>query len=897
MGNDDQTDMQTITDLNDTAPRGPEPNRLESDLQWAQGSQLLAVRILTLLNRQIGGKEAIREILGMVKQFTGFEAVAIRLRDGDDFPYFVTNGFPDDFVEAENSLCVRTEAGEIVRDAAGKPVLECMCGNILCGRTNPAFSFFTEGGSFWSSHTTELLATTTEADRQARTRNRCNSVGYESVALIPLRSDRETIGLLQLNDSRKDCFTRDMITFFEGLGASIGIVLAQTNTREALRRANEELEARVRERTYALLAATERLRVEIADHKRALTELKQEKSFSDALIDSLPGIFHCFDEQGRALRWNRRLEQLLGYSAEEVSTMHPLDLIQEDHRNAAKESIQAILEKGEDSLELSLVTKDGKPVPLLLSGRRIHRDQQYYVLGTGTDITERKKIEEALSASEKKYRTLFDQSRDGVYRVAEDGEITDANQAFLELFGYTEEEMIGRDIRTLYANPADRSRFVVEIEKTGFVRDYEVRFRKKDGKDIDCLVTSTLRHEEDGAISGYQGIIRDVSERKRLEQQLRQAQKMEAVGTLAGGIAHDFNNVLTVVLGYSELLLANKELGTANHEDLQKVADAAERGATLVRRLLTFSRKAETNPRPVDLNSQVRQVREMLTRTIPKMIDVDLVLAEDLPAINADPTQLDQILMNLAVNARDAMPGGGTLTIETAPAILDEEYAGTHPESKTGEHVLLTVSDTGQGMDKETLERIFEPFFTTKKAGQGTGLGLAMAYGIVQQHHGRIMCFSEPGRGTTFKIYFPKLTGEAKDSEHPPRKHEIMGGNESILLVDDEQSIRDLGSRILKKAGYRVVTAANGKRALEEYRRRGGEVSLVILDLIMPEMGGKQCLEELRNFNPDVKVLVASGFASKTSPKEALELGAKGFVSKPFNITDLLHAVRDALNA
>jgi GAF domain-containing protein len=261
MRNDDARQGQTERQSDHSAPQYGEAQALESRLRWAQESQALAVRILNLLNQEMTGKDAIRRVLVMVQEFTGFEAVAIRLREGDDFPYFVTKGFPDNFVEAERYLCDHDEAGAINRDADGNPVLECMCGNILCGQTDPSYSFFTEGGSFWSCHTTELLATTTDADRQTRTRNRCNSAGYESVALIPLRSDGEMIGLLQLNDSRKDCFTPDMITFFEGIGASVGIVLARMRTEEALRKSREELQTMVVERTEELWKANEQLRL------------------------------------------------------------------------------------------------------------------------------------------------------------------------------------------------------------------------------------------------------------------------------------------------------------------------------------------------------------------------------------------------------------------------------------------------------------------------------------------------------------------------------------------------------------------------------------------------------------------------------------------------------------
>jgi two-component system, cell cycle sensor histidine kinase and response regulator CckA len=316
----------------------------------------------------------------------------------------------------------------------------------------------------------------------------------------------------------------------------------------------------------------------------------------------------------------------------------------------------------------------------------------------------------------------------------------------------------------------------------------------------------------------------------------------------------------------------------------------------LVQRLLTLSRKTDIRPQPIKLNHRVKDLRKMLERTIPKMIEIQLSLSENLATINADPTQVDQILMNLTVNARDAMPEGGKLVIETNNVVLDEEYARIHLEAESGQYVLLTVTDTGTGMDKETLEHIFEPFYTTKGLGEGTGLGLAMVHGIVRQHRGHIRCYSEPGHGTTFKVYFPAIVSY-EDIEELSATLMPRGGSETILLADDEELIRDLGSRILTKAGYEVVTASNGKEALEVYQARSTAIALVLLDLIMPEMGGHQCLEGLLKLNPAVKVVIASGYTADGPTKQTLASGAKGFVNKPYDIRQVLEVVRAVLDA
>jgi two-component system, cell cycle sensor histidine kinase and response regulator CckA len=518
-----------------------------------------------------------------------------------------------------------------------------------------------------------------------------------------------------------------------------------------------------------------------------------------------------------------------------------------------------------------------------------------YLADVAWEITTRKRTEEALKESEQQYRALFEDSIDGVYSVLRDGTITDANTAFCGLFGYTTAEMIGKDIRELYLDPADRAKFQNEIEKNGFVKDYEIKFQKRNGTEVDCLISSSVHFGKDGGITGYRGILRDLTARKALQRQLVQAQKMEAIGTLAGGIAHDFNNLLQVVLGYSELVLADEGLPDHLRSDLGRVLLAGKNGSDLVQRLLTFSRKSETKPLNLDLNQRIRQTEKFLQRTIPKMIDIELILADDLDRIHADPIQMDQVLMNLAVNAKDAMPDGGKLTIETSNVFLDEEYTRAHLGAKPGEYVLLSVTDTGRGINRETLSHIFEPFFTTKEAGKGTGLGLAMVYGIVKQHSGYITCYSEPDEGTTFKIYFPAIEMEMNLDVATTGIMPAFG-TETILLVDDEELVRDLGKRILERSGYTVLTAANGKKALDLYKRERDKISLVILDLIMPEMGGKQCLEELLRIDPKARVLIASGFAADGQTRKAVEIGARGFVDKPYNMKGMLKAVREVLD-
>ncbi|MHB8203827.1 MAG: ATP-binding protein, partial [Desulfomonilaceae bacterium] len=336
-----------------------------------------------------------------------------------------------------------------------------------------------------------------------------------------------------------------------------------------------------------------------------------------------------------------------------------------------------------------------------------------------------------------------------------------------------------------------------------------------------------------------------------------------------------------------------KKQGDPELDRLQKIYDAGKRGADLIKGLMLFSRKVEPEFGRVDLNHEIVQARTLLSQTIPKTIKIDLRLSDDLKTVQADPSQIGQVVINLGVNARDAMPDGGTLTIATTNVQLDKEYCDTHLEAKPGSYVLLVVSDTGKGMDKETLSHIFEPFYTTKEKGKGTGLGLATVYGIVKKHDGHLLCYSEPGNGTTFTIYFPSIQME-KDSDTPTDETPIPGGTETVLLVDDEEDLRDLGTTLLNRFGYKVISAGNGKEALEIYQREKDRIAIILLDLIMPEMDGRRCLAEVLQVNPNAKVIIASGYSE--SEPAAMAAGAKGFVQKPYNVRQFLNTVREILD-
>jgi nitrogen-specific signal transduction histidine kinase/ActR/RegA family two-component response regulator len=392
--------------------------------------------------------------------------------------------------------------------------------------------------------------------------------------------------------------------------------------------------------------------------------------------------------------------------------------------------------------------------------------------------------------------------------------------------------------------------------------------------------------------TAFQGVIRDVTEKERLEQQLQQAQRMEAIGTLAGGVAHDFNNLLMGIQGNASLILLDKDVQNPHYERLKNIETYVKNGADLTKQLLGFARGGKYEVKPTDLNDLVKKSSEMFLRT-KKEISIYPKYQEDIWGVEVDRGQIEQVLLNLYVNAWQAMPAGGRLYIQTENITLDEKYS--KPLSLDfGRYVKLSVMDTGVGMDESTQQRIFDPFFTTKDMGRGTGLGMASAYGIIQNHGGIITVSSEKGRGTTFEIYFP-ATGKSL-----PQKKEVAGqtlkGSENVLLVDDEDMVIDVGRQFLEKMGYQVLLASNGKEAIDIYKKNSDKVEIVILDMIMPDMGGGEVYDRLKEINPDIKVLLSSGYSIDGKAAEILKRGCDGFIQKPFNIADLSQKLREILD-
>ena len=507
----------------------------------------------------------------------------------------------------------------------------------------------------------------------------------------------------------------------------------------------------------------------------------------------------------------------------------------------------------------------------------------------------RRAAEAALRASEKEYRGLFENAHDAILVLdPEDETVLDANARACEMYEVAREELIGMSIRSISKDPQGSVQHVHRTMDANLPYSFETVQLRSDGTEIFLEINaSPVQYRGRKAILS---VNRDVTERRVLEEQLRQSQKMEAVGQLAGGVAHDFNNLLTAISGHTQLLLLDEEVEHAR-EDLQEIKAAAERAASLTQQLLAFSRKQVLEPKVFSLNTTVVEMDKMLRRLIGEDIHLRTALAADLGAVRADPGQLEQVVLNLAVNARDAMVEGGKLTIETRNVVLDHEYASHHADVTPGAYVMLAISDTGFGIEQEILPHIFEPFFTTKGEGKGTGLGLSTVYGIIRQSGGHVWVYSEVGYGTTFKIYLPRVETKFSYAPKADAPAALSGGSETVFLVEDEPAVRLLVRRVLERSGYTVLDAENGQQALDLLGAHEGPLDLLITDVVMPQLGGRQLAEQIRPRRPDLRVLYMSGYTDDAILHHGVLDSGMHFLHKPFTPELLTRKVREVLGA
>jgi len=522
------------------------------------------------------------------------------------------------------------------------------------------------------------------------------------------------------------------------------------------------------------------------------------------------------------------------------------------------------------------------------------------------DITPQKHAEAALRESEEKYRGLFESIVDGVAESDLDGNIITCNKAYREMTGHTEAEIKTlkyQDLTPAKWQAVDKAHIKQALER-GYSDQYEKERLQKDRTTIPISMRIWLKKDKEGKRSGFWGIIRDISDRvkaqeeqEKLQNQLYQAQKMESIGRLAGGVAHDLNNLLSPILGFSEMLLDGVSSNDPRREPTEEIFNAGKRAQMLVRQLLAFSRKQPLQFKSINLNDIIKGFEKLLRRTLREDIGIKMRLSPDIPLTKGDPGQLEQVIMNVAVNAQDAMPKGGQLIVGTARVELDEFYAKLKKGVAPGSYLKLAISDTGCGMHSETLEQIFEPFYTTKETGKGTGLGLSTAYGIIKQHGGNIWAYSEPDRGTTIKVYLP-ISAEVADEavSSTSKKGRVSKGSETILLVEDNQQVRHLALMVLERYGYKVLSAGNGQEALSVLANYGSPVHLLLTDVIMPDMNGKELFDRIAESYPDMRVLYMSGYTDDVIAHHGVIDKGVNFIEKPFHIKILAAKVRDVLD-
>ena len=636
--------------------------------------------------------------------------------------------------------------------------------------------------------------------------------------------------------------------------------------------------------------------------RRAQRALEQGRQKSRAYMDHAPEAIFLFDEQGCIEDINPAAVRMSGFSRDKLLAMRVADLHPPERQEDVAAFMRTLVASGRMHSEFSYRHPQGGQLYLSLRAARIEGRQ---FIGFCHDITERKWTEKAIRRSEEKLRNLVAASPVGIhmYRLNQEGRLL--------LGGYNPaaERILGKDHGLLVGKPMPQTLALLagsgilehslRAARTGqsWSTEHVIFHSGRIQTALELRVFQTTRHNVVLMFNDIADRLRAIEDLKNMEAQLVQSQKMEAIGILASGIAHDFNNILQAISGNVQLLLDSPHLDHDHLDRLHRVEGSVRRAAELVSRLLSFSRRAGSNLEQVDLNEQVMQAVKMLEHTLPKMISLRTELGQSLRLIRADRNQIEQIILNLSANARDAMPEGGALTIRSYLRQLESEQEPGAQGIPPGLKVVLEVSDTGQGMDQETIRHLFEPFFTSKEVGQGTGLGLYSVYGIVQNHGARILCHSRPGQGSTFTIFFPALAQGARPAPLPVRRPAPPAtGGETVLVVDDEEHILDSCREALTLKGYQVLTAASGEQALQVLTRQMGEVDLVVLDIGMPGMGGKRALELIMAQNPKALVLVASGYSSSDQVRIMLEAGARGFVAKPYSFADLLEQIHHILH-
>ncbi len=653
----------------------------------------------------------------------------------------------------------------------------------------------------------------------------------------------------------------------------------------------------VRDSSGSVIAVVETLQ-DFTAQKMLEEQVLQSKHDWEDTFNTITDMITVHDKDFNIIRANKAAEQILGLPVLSESRAKCYEHYHgTDCPPAGCASCQSLKSGAPSNIEV-YEPHLGKFIEIRAIPRFDSRNELAGLIHVVRDISKRKHAERALKVSEEKFRTLFEESRDVFYISTPQGKFIDINPSGVELFGYaSQEELLSIDIgHSLYVDQSERKRFIDFVHQHGYAKDYPVQMKRKDGRTLSVIISSTPLRNSAGEITMFRGVIRDITEQKKLEEQLFHSQKMEAVGQLAGGIAHDFNNILSAIIGYGSIMQMRIGGDAPLRHNIDQILSSANRAADLTKSLLAFSRKQIINPKPLRLNDVIGKSLDFLTRLIGEDIEVRTVLNGNDTTVLADNGQIEQVLMNLATNARDVMPDGGTLFMETDIVELDGEFIRKYPYGKEGRYVLLSVTDSGAGMDEQTKAKIFEPFFTTKEQGKGTGLGLAIVYGIIKQHKGYIHAYSEKGIGTTFKIYLPLIDAEVSDTAEAYQGQDIVGGTETILLAEDDATVRRFTVGMLTSFGYKVIEAGDGDEAVMRFRENSNDISLLLTDVIMPKKNGREAYGAMRTIRPALPALFTSGYTREVMQTKGILDESQDFIPKPVTPHLLLQQIRRVLD-
>lgn len=640
-----------------------------------------------------------------------------------------------------------------------------------------------------------------------------------------------------------------------------------------------------------------------------LSEIKESREkilLSNNLLELVGSLLLVADTEGQIVYAGSSVKEVLGYEPEELLGDGWWNLSRRGFENGdgflqekkyLSSAARGHVNVAEKPYERLVYDKQGKPHWILWQDSP---GPENHIIGVGQDITERKLLEESLEQSRNSLRQLVDNMQEGVYRIRFDGTIEFANQKLAELHGFSSaRQLIGKNVSQLeFDSTYPRDQFITLLKEKGVIKNFQSTWINKEGKKIHTLENATVVVDTEGSAVGYEGTVLDITEKKRLEQQFLQSQKMEAIGRVTGTVAHDFNNLLTIIKGYGSLALSSVNGNDQLKNQLIQIVEAGTKAENLTNQLLAFSRKNDISPVTIDLNIHLQKLEDMLQRLIGEDIELITIFKDEILPIYIDTSHLEQVIMNLVVNARDAMPDGGTLQLETRQIRYpDIGLHSTNDSPMRGKYVLFSVSDTGSGMDKETQEKIFEPFFTTKDKGKGTGLGLSTVYSIVRQNEGDIHLYSEKGIGTTIKIYLPQVVKTVHKMEERTLQENIpLQGDETILVVEDESDVLNFVVDTLTNYGYKVLGSNDSEKAYSLYRSLNSEIDMIVSDVILPKISGPELVQKILASKPSLKVVYMSGYSESMIGKHGIVGTEINFIQKPFSPYELTRKIRESLD-